>query len=68
MFQYPRRQNVSIPLHQNMSHKAKCFSIPILYTTMVLKSKNFSMLTCSVSLLYLRVIFKTFQTLMIIDK
>ena len=33
-----------------------------------LKSKNFLMLTCSVSLLYLRIIFKTFQTLIVVEK
>ena len=33
MFQYSRRQNVSMPSEQNMSQGAKCFNTPILYTT-----------------------------------
>ena len=33
MFQYPRRQNVSILQHQNMSQRTKCLNTPILYTT-----------------------------------
>ena len=36
MFQYPRRQNASIPPDQNMTQRTKCFNTPILYTTVVM--------------------------------